>query len=317
MLGPRLILHGRRVCTARAPRAGSACWPTSARARGRRHEHGRPVGRGAPRRSRLPRPARRAGPARGRARGPSGRTRLPSDADRRRAARAVLIHVAGTDLADARLVLEERGHRLRSQPGQFSLPGGKRDPGDRDDVHTAPREAQEETGLDPADAHVLGAFAPIPMPWRGAARDPGAELVRRGPAARGAGPGRGRAPGVGAVDRERLPRRRRAAPTRPAERARRRPRLRVARGRLRLGLHGDDPRAGPRRARPRARPGRRPDPRDPARAPALSGGSAVPSCGVARLRRRPVGPCPRRPVVPCGGRRHLAGTRSPPPACSR
>lgn len=79
---------------------------------------------------------------------------------------AVLIHVAGTGLDDARLVLEERGHALRSQPGQFSLPGGGRDPGDSDDVHTALREAQEETGLDPADALVLGAFAPIPMPWR-------------------------------------------------------------------------------------------------------------------------------------------------------
>lgn len=79
---------------------------------------------------------------------------------------AVLIHVAGTGLEDARLVLEERGHRLRSQPGQFALPGGGRDPGDRDDVHTALREAQEETGLDPADVTVLGAFAPIPMPWR-------------------------------------------------------------------------------------------------------------------------------------------------------
>jgi len=79
---------------------------------------------------------------------------------------AVLIHLAGTSLEDAQLVLEERGHTMRSQPGQFSLPGGGRDPGDRDDVHTALREAQEETGLDPAEVHVLGAFAPIPMPWR-------------------------------------------------------------------------------------------------------------------------------------------------------
>lgn len=79
---------------------------------------------------------------------------------------AVLIHVAGTALDRAALVLEERGHALRSQPGQFSLPGGKRDPSDRDDVHTALREAQEETGLDPRDVEVLGAFAPIPMPWR-------------------------------------------------------------------------------------------------------------------------------------------------------
>ena len=92
--------------------------------------------------------------------------RDPDPADRAVRRSAVLIHVAGTGLDDARVVLEERGHALRSQPGQFSLPGGGRDPGDRDDVHTALREAQEETGLDPADVQVLGAFAPIPMPWR-------------------------------------------------------------------------------------------------------------------------------------------------------
>ncbi|MGO1947185.1 MULTISPECIES: NUDIX hydrolase [Brachybacterium] len=79
---------------------------------------------------------------------------------------AVLILITGTGLDDAQVVLEERGHALRSQPGQFSLPGGGSDPGDRDDVHTALREAQEETGLDPRGVQVLGAFEPIPMPWR-------------------------------------------------------------------------------------------------------------------------------------------------------
>lgn len=79
---------------------------------------------------------------------------------------AVLVLVAGHDLDDAHLVLEERGHGLRSQPGQFALPGGHQDPGDRDAVHTALREAKEETGLDPDAVEVLGAFAAIPMPWR-------------------------------------------------------------------------------------------------------------------------------------------------------
>lgn len=97
-------------------------------------------------------------------RDPDPRDPVPGERTARRS--AVLIHVAGTRVEDARIVLEERGHALRSQPGQFSLPGGGRDPGDRDDVHTALREAQEETGLDPADVEVLGAFAPIPMPWR-------------------------------------------------------------------------------------------------------------------------------------------------------
>lgn len=79
---------------------------------------------------------------------------------------AVLLLVAGNDLDDAHLALEERGHALRSQPGQFALPGGGVDPGDPDVVHTALREAQEETGLDPQAVTVLGSFAGIPMPWR-------------------------------------------------------------------------------------------------------------------------------------------------------
>ena len=33
--------------------------------------------------------------------------------------------------------------------GEVALPGGKREPKDRDDVHPALREAEEETGLDP------------------------------------------------------------------------------------------------------------------------------------------------------------------------
>ena len=97
-------------------------------------------------------------------RDPDPRDPVQADGAVRRS--AVLIHVAGSGLEDAQLVLEERGHSMRSQPAQFSLPGGGRDPEDRDDIDTALREAQEETGLVPAEIHVFGAFAPIPMPWR-------------------------------------------------------------------------------------------------------------------------------------------------------
>lgn len=79
---------------------------------------------------------------------------------------AVLLLVAGSRLEDARIVVEERGHGLRSQPGQFSLPGGGVEPSDADDAAAALREAHEEVGLDPEEVQVLGAFAPIPMPWR-------------------------------------------------------------------------------------------------------------------------------------------------------
>ena len=40
--------------------------------------------------------------------------------------------------------------------GQVAFPGGGSDPGDRDAVDTALREANEELGLLPADVHILG-----------------------------------------------------------------------------------------------------------------------------------------------------------------
>ncbi len=40
--------------------------------------------------------------------------------------------------------------------GQVAFPGGRADPGDRDPIVTACREAQEEIGLAPADVKVLG-----------------------------------------------------------------------------------------------------------------------------------------------------------------
>ncbi|MCS6712134.1 CoA pyrophosphatase [Brachybacterium sp. EF45031] len=77
---------------------------------------------------------------------------------------AVLALLAGTD--DPALLLQERSATLRSQPGQFALPGGRHEDSDRDDVETALRESAEEVGLRAGDVEVLGAFAPVPMPWR-------------------------------------------------------------------------------------------------------------------------------------------------------
>ena len=59
------------------------------------------------------------------------------------------------------LLLTERAHTMRSQPGQVSFPGGSTDEGE-DAVATALREAQEETGLDPDDVDV---FAVLPRIW--------------------------------------------------------------------------------------------------------------------------------------------------------
>lgn len=62
------------------------------------------------------------------------------------------------------LLLTERAHDLRSHPGQVSFPGGSADPGDHDVVATALREAQEETGLDPAGVEVLGRLPALWLP---------------------------------------------------------------------------------------------------------------------------------------------------------
>lgn len=55
-----------------------------------------------------------------------------------------------------RLVMTKRASGLRNHPGQISLPGGKVDQGDADEIAAALREAQEEIGLDPAQVQVLG-----------------------------------------------------------------------------------------------------------------------------------------------------------------
>lgn len=44
--------------------------------------------------------------------------------------------------------------------GEISLPGGKRDEGDADDIATALREAKEEIGLDPSLVEVVTVLQP-------------------------------------------------------------------------------------------------------------------------------------------------------------
>jgi len=88
------------------------------------------------------------------------RFQVPEDAQARESAVLVLFG-EGPDGPD--LLLTERSHTMRSHPGQVSFPGGSLDPGE--DAETAAlREAQEETGLDPAGVTVLGRLPDLWLP---------------------------------------------------------------------------------------------------------------------------------------------------------
>lgn len=63
---------------------------------------------------------------------------------------------------DRDLLLIQRASTMRAHAGQPALPGGAVDPGDDSAVHTALREANEETGLDPAGVET---FAQLPDLW--------------------------------------------------------------------------------------------------------------------------------------------------------
>jgi 8-oxo-dGTP pyrophosphatase MutT (NUDIX family) len=69
---------------------------------------------------------------------------------------AAVLMLFGQDAPGGDLLLIERASTLRSHPGQAAFPGGSVDADDASTVDAALREAEEETGLDPAGVQVLG-----------------------------------------------------------------------------------------------------------------------------------------------------------------
>ena len=72
-------------------------------------------------------------------------------------AAAVLVLV-GAGAQGPEILFVERAAALRTHAGQVAFPGGAADPGDRDLVDTALREAEEEVGVQRRDVHVLGSL---------------------------------------------------------------------------------------------------------------------------------------------------------------
>ena len=68
-----------------------------------------------------------------------------------------------TVAADLDVLLQRRAATLSSHPGQVSFPGGRREEQDADAVATALREAEEETGLDPAGVEILATLPELPL----------------------------------------------------------------------------------------------------------------------------------------------------------
>ncbi|QWC86682.1 CoA pyrophosphatase [Nocardioidaceae bacterium] len=86
----------------------------------------------------------------------------PEDADTRAGATLMLFGEGAGGRRE--LLLTERSHDMRSHPGQVSFPGGAVDPGDASSEAAALREAQEETGLDPAGVEVFGRLPDLWLP---------------------------------------------------------------------------------------------------------------------------------------------------------
>ncbi|MEV6772614.1 CoA pyrophosphatase [Nocardia sp. NPDC051030] len=65
---------------------------------------------------------------------------------------------------DADVLLTQRAATLRTHSGQVAFPGGGVEPGDDFPIGTALREAQEETGLDPASVEPIAVLPKIFVP---------------------------------------------------------------------------------------------------------------------------------------------------------
>jgi 8-oxo-dGTP pyrophosphatase MutT (NUDIX family) len=78
------------------------------------------------------------------------------------------LHATSSGLPEeADLLVTVRASTLRHHAGQAAFPGGAADPGDHGPVHTALREANEETGIDTSRLHPLATLERMFIPPSG------------------------------------------------------------------------------------------------------------------------------------------------------
>lgn len=127
------------------------------------------------------------GPLRDRVPAPGGAAPRPASVlmlfgeravDAETGAAAALSAPAG-DAPPADVLLLQRSADLRHHGGQVAFPGGAADPGDGGPVGTALREAQEETGLDPAGVSPLLVMPELYIPPSGFSVSPVLAYWRR------------------------------------------------------------------------------------------------------------------------------------------
>lgn len=90
--------------------------------------------------------------------------------DNARRAAVLILFGEGPDGPD--VLLTERAAHLNSHAGQPAFPGGGVEPGDDGPVGAALREAQEETGLDPAGIEILAVLPELYLAFSGYAVTP-------------------------------------------------------------------------------------------------------------------------------------------------
>lgn len=78
--------------------------------------------------------------------------------------RSAVLLLFGSGPAGPDVLLTERAAGLRAHPGQVAFPGGRLEPSDAGPGAAAVREAQEETGLDPAGVVVVATLPDLYLP---------------------------------------------------------------------------------------------------------------------------------------------------------